>query len=118
MSRCSDIRDKVYGLAGLAADGERWCIDCSKSVFEIFADMLLLQPKEESASLIAFARFLQRVLEIHPLDDIPDNRTLSMNGLVASGSEIGEISLLGPLLAEFNPLRGAGTRGTPRECGP
>ncbi|KAN0095493.1 hypothetical protein V8E51_016204 [Hyaloscypha variabilis] len=104
-SCCSNIRDKVYGLAALAADGEKLRIDYSISVFDIFADVLSIQPKKESASLIGFTRFLQRVLEIHPLDNIPDSRSLAMDGVKVLGREGGKILLLGPLLAEFNPPR-------------
>jgi hypothetical protein len=78
-------------------------IDYSKSVFDIFADMLSIQSRKNSASLIGFARVLQRVLEIHTLEDgVPDGKCLAMDCVEAFGHLIGKIRLLGPLLAELD----------------
>jgi hypothetical protein len=104
-SLCSDVRDKVYGLAGLARDGQELPIDYSKSVFEIFADVLLLQRGAESATLVSFARFLQRVLEINPWDNIPESKSLSREMVRTVGQGRGVILLLGPLLTHFEPSR-------------
>lgn len=94
LSRCSDICDGVYGLAGLAKDGQELRIDSSKSVFEIFADVLFFQRTAESASLMAFAHFLQRVLEFHPWNNIPDDESLSEECVRTVDRKQGEIHIL------------------------
>lgn len=102
-SLCLDVRDKVYSLAGLAVEGEGLRIDYSNSAFNIFADMLSIQWKSRSTSLVGFARFLQRVLDIHALGDgVPDGKSLAMDCVEAAGREISRIRLLGPLLADLD----------------
>jgi hypothetical protein len=45
-SLCFEVRDKVYGLIGLAKDAVDFQIDYSRSLFDIFVDVIELQDKE------------------------------------------------------------------------
>jgi hypothetical protein len=66
--------------------------------------------------LIGFARFLQRVLEIHPLDNIPDSRSLAMDGVKVLGREGGKILFAWTTTCRVqSTTTGAGTRSTHRE---
>ncbi|CZR67189.1 uncharacterized protein PAC_17088 [Phialocephala subalpina] len=65
-AQCSDIRDKIYGLVGLASDAADLVIDYSKTPFDLFADVILLEerdpPEVSRRRRIKFAQFLQGVL--------------------------------------------------------
>ncbi len=62
-SLCSEVRDKVYGLVGLAKDAADFPIDYSRSLYDIFVDVVHLQDKEDCALLIACSQFVQQLFE-------------------------------------------------------
>lgn len=62
-AKCKEIKDKIYGLAGITKDAANLPLDYSKSIFEIFTDVVMLREYQDCASMISFASFLQRVFE-------------------------------------------------------
>lgn len=98
-SQCSDVRDKVYGLVGLANDAADLVIDYSKTPFDLFVDLFLHGLKHAIRdNWIGYARFLQRILlgEVKtPPIDSPYSSRISV---VAKVYETGTISYLGPNL--------------------
>lgn len=68
-SLCSDPRDKVYALLGLATDPEKdeLPIDYSKTLFEVYADTVIFQYRiykgqqgDPSQKIVRFSQILQR----------------------------------------------------------
>ncbi|PMD40876.1 HET-domain-containing protein [Hyaloscypha variabilis F] len=77
-SLCYEVRDKIYGLIGLARDAAKFPIDYSRSLYDIFVDVMWLQDKEDCALLIACGQFVQWLLKgevakstpkIHPSEE-------------------------------------------------
>jgi hypothetical protein len=62
-SLCFEVRDKIYGLVGLARDATDFRIDYSRSLYDIFIDVMGLQDKEDCALLMACSQFIQRLLK-------------------------------------------------------
>ncbi|KAE9367969.1 HET-domain-containing protein [Stipitochalara longipes BDJ] len=62
-SLCYEIRDKIYGLVGLARDAADFRIDYSRSLYDIFVDVMWLQDKEDCTLLIACGQFVQWLLK-------------------------------------------------------
>jgi len=62
-SLCFEVRDKIYGLVGLARDATDFRIDYSLSLYDIFIDVMGLQDKEDCALLMACSQFIQRLLK-------------------------------------------------------
>lgn len=94
--QCSDVRDKVYGLAGLATDGASVVIDYSRSPSDLFIDLIL---REDSTRIpmLGHARFLQRTLlgevKTPPIECCYSSTT----SVVAGVYEAGIIGSLGPI---------------------
>ena len=99
-SQCSDPRDKIYGLVGLANDSTSLRIDYSKSFFQIYKDVILLQQYEDCASLVSFSQFLQRLLEGRVKRFIPKDAHMSQEFAGVIGYETGNITQLGPFYAD------------------
>jgi hypothetical protein len=63
---CKDSRDKIYGLIGLAIDvHDRFPIDYSKSLFEVFTDTIYFLNSDESRSqhdILGMSRLVGRML--------------------------------------------------------
>ena len=62
-SLCFEVRDKIYGLVGLARDATDFRIDYSRSLYDIFIDVMGLQDKEDCALLMACSQFIQQMLK-------------------------------------------------------
>ena len=62
-SLCYETRDKIYGLVGLARDAAKFPIDYSRSLYDIFIDVIWLQDKEDCALLFACGQFVQWLLK-------------------------------------------------------
>jgi hypothetical protein len=103
-SECSELRDKFYGLAGLANDTRDLDIDYSKSLFEIFHDVLMLRAQESCSSTVAFACFLQRMFEGAVRSSIPLDVHILPNFIGAMGYCTRTVQGLGPFLSEFVSL--------------
>jgi hypothetical protein len=59
-SLCADPRDKIYGLLGLAEDTRRsLSVDYSKSLFDIYKDVVRFQWDIDFCSVVSFSQFLQ-----------------------------------------------------------
>jgi hypothetical protein len=99
-SQCSDPRDKIYGLVGLANDSNALKIDYSKSFFQIYKDIVLLQQYEDCALLVSFSLFLQRLLGGRVKRLIPKDAHMSQEFAGAIGYETGYIMQLGPFYAD------------------
>jgi hypothetical protein len=72
----SDVRDKIYGLVGLANDAADVVIDYSKSPLDLFVDPVLRGRKNDKIrdDLISSAHYWQRLLlgevETPPIDSL------------------------------------------------
>jgi hypothetical protein len=58
---CKDPRDKVYGLVGLAADGQGFPMDYQKSLFEVWSDTVTFANKHDMTArkdIVPFARMV------------------------------------------------------------
>lgn len=99
-SQCSDPRDKIYGLVGLANDSKTLKIDYSKSFFHMYEDVILLQQYEDCASLVSFSQFLQRLLGGRVQRLIPKDAHMSQKFAGVIGYETGSIMHLGPFYAD------------------
>ncbi|KAG4429939.1 hypothetical protein IFR05_014579 [Cadophora sp. M221] len=62
-SECADVRDKIYGLVGLAKDGGDLEIDYSKTVSEVFVDVIMLQKYDDCRVLVSYSQFLQQTFK-------------------------------------------------------
>jgi hypothetical protein len=108
-SECSELRDKIYGLAGLANDTRDLEINYSKSLFDIFHDVLMLRAQESCSSTVAFARFLQHMFEGAVRRSIPLDVHILPDFVGAMGYHTGTVQGLGPFLSEFVSLQGPET---------
>lgn len=107
-SKCSDERDMIYGLVGLANDASSLCIDYTKSAFDVFADVILLEKYKDCNTVIAFSQFLQRLLQGKAKLTRPSYSSLLPTPLAtALGYNKGIVTRLGPCLEGerlcFNP---------------
>jgi hypothetical protein len=63
---CKDPRDKIYGFLGLAVDvHDRFPIDYSKSLFEVFTDTIFYQHSDQTRSqhdILEISRLVARML--------------------------------------------------------
>ncbi|TVY34191.1 Heterokaryon incompatibility protein 6,OR allele [Lachnellula subtilissima] len=72
-SLCSDPRDKIYGLLGLALDcqDEELVVDYSKSLFEVYKDVVYFYSKFYFVpDVVRFSQLLQRIFgSMYELDE-------------------------------------------------
>ena len=73
-SLCQDPRDKVYGLLGLVTEGQVLEVDYSKSLFDLFADLVQHKYRNTAhsatATIVPFVRHLHRMWpELHQFDE-------------------------------------------------
>jgi len=62
---CSEPRDKIYGLIGLAADGQAFQVDYSKSLLEVWRDTIVFAVDRRMVSsfeVVQFSRLVKRLL--------------------------------------------------------
>jgi hypothetical protein len=57
-SLCFEVRDKIYGLVGLARDAADFRIGYLKSIYGIFVNVIELQEKEDCSLLLACSHFI------------------------------------------------------------
>jgi hypothetical protein len=95
-SLCFEVRDKIYGLIGLARDATNFKIDYSRSLYNIFVDVIELQDKEDCSLLVACSQFIQRVLKGEVGKSAPQTPLLSQPLVGALGYETGSIIAVGP----------------------
>lgn len=93
-SKCADVRDKIYGLDGLAKAGGDLEIDYSKTVSEVFVDVIMLQKYDDCRVLVSYSQFLQRTFKGEVDTPLPVFRNSPELYVGALGYEIGTISKL------------------------
>jgi hypothetical protein len=110
-SLCFEVRDKIYGLVGLAKDTADFRIDYSRSLFDIFVDVIELQDKEDCALLIACSQFIQWLLKgdvCKSAHESAHKYSLSSEKLVgALGYETGTVKLVTEFQWETAAILGA-----------
>jgi hypothetical protein len=100
-TQCSEPRDKVYGLLGLAQSSPRVkiTVDYAKSLFDVFKDVVWFEGSRYSAdifALCAFGQLIQRTLGgpfwfNDALDEAPDDNRL----LLSNNNDIPRLLLIG-----------------------
>ncbi|TVY15911.1 Heterokaryon incompatibility protein 6, OR allele [Lachnellula arida] len=107
-SSCSDPRDKIYGLLGLALDcqNEELEVDYSKSLFEIYKDVVNFYSKSYSSlqspympHVVRFSQLLQRIFgSMYELEEAVAKHPKETNGALelikARGIILGNVSRL------------------------
>jgi hypothetical protein len=93
-SLCSELRDKVYGLVGLAKDAMDFPIDYSRSLYDIFVDVIQLQDKEDCALLMACSQFVQLLLKGEVAKSAYENAGTSVRLIGALGFRTGTIRMV------------------------
>ena len=93
-SLCFEVRDKVYGLVGLAKDAANFPIDYSRSLYDIFVDVIQLQDKEDCALLIACSQFVQQLLKGEVAKSAYENAGTSERLIGALGFRTGTIRMV------------------------
>jgi hypothetical protein len=101
-SLCFEVRDKIYGLVGLARDAAYFRIDYLRSIYGIFVDVIELQEKEDCSLLVACSQFIQRVLQGEVEKSAPQIHPQSKSLVGALGYETGSIIEVGPDYFEFD----------------
>lgn len=95
-SLCSELRDKVYGLVGLAKDAMEFPIDYSRSLYDIFVDVIQLQDKEDCALLVACSQFVQLLLKGEVAKSAYENAGTLERLIGALGFRTGTIRMVKP----------------------
>jgi len=93
-SLCFEVRDKVYELVGLAKDAVNFPIDYSRSLYDIFVDVIQLQDKEDCALLMACSQFVQQLLKGEVAKSAYDNTGTSERLIGALGFRTGTIRMV------------------------
>jgi hypothetical protein len=99
-SLCFEVRDKIYGLVGLARDATDFRIDYSRSLYDIFIDVMGLQDKEDCALLMACSQFIQRLLKEEVRKSAHENSHSLERLFGALGYETGIIKMVFELDSE------------------
>ncbi|TVY89924.1 Heterokaryon incompatibility protein 6,OR allele [Lachnellula willkommii] len=122
-SSCSDPRDKIYGLLGLALDcqNQELVVDYSKSLFEVYKDVVTFYSKSHSSlqspfipHVVRFSQLLQRIFgSLYELEEAAARHLKETNGdlelIKARGIIMGNVSRLKRFL---NPGQEAGSTST------
>lgn len=109
-SKCFDVRDTIYGLAGLANDASDLPIDYRKSAFDVFTDVIKLEVYENCETLVAFSQFLQRLLRGQVLRSVPGYESILItSSATALGYDTGTVAEFGP----YYDCRGGSLRLNP-----
>jgi hypothetical protein len=103
LSLCYEVRDKIYGLVGLARDANNFKIDYSRSIYDIFVDVIQLQWKEDCALLVACSQFLQRLLQGDVAKSAPSNQPPTDPLVGALGFEVGIVKFVSAESSTFEP---------------
>lgn len=99
-SLCFEVRDKIYGLVGLARDATDFRIDYSRSLYDIFIDVMGLQDKEDCALLMACSQFIQRLLKEEVGKSAHENSHSLERLFGALGYETGIVKMISELDSE------------------
>jgi hypothetical protein len=113
-AKCKERRDKVYGLIGLAADAHRFPMDYTKSLIEVWADVMHytkkngLLPEEDTVMFGALVKYLLMDKECTPLEQVlrsyqPGNNMVppkiarqEPESFWVTGFVIGQVTHVGP----------------------
>lgn len=118
-ARCTDQRDKIYGLLGLATDARHFPIDYNKSLFDIWKDVMQFAKARgmlQGRDIILIGRLVKFTLmgsKEHPLENLlrPYDRTEEPKMIIDKpdsakvfkipGSIIGCVQYVGPRIEDI-----------------